>query len=43
MIEEIEGRIFNWLGAASKDDNATLAELGRAPASINEDISGKAA
>jgi hypothetical protein len=41
-IEEIAGRTFDWLGAASKDDNAILAELGRAPPSINEDIDGKA-
>jgi hypothetical protein len=41
-IEEIAGKMFDWLGAASKDDSATLAEVGRPPPLSNEDIDGKA-
>jgi hypothetical protein len=42
MIEEIPGRMFDCVGAASKDDNAMLAEVGREPKSSNEDKDGKA-
>ncbi|KAH0294490.1 hypothetical protein KCU62_g104, partial [Aureobasidium sp. EXF-3399] len=35
-------KMFDWLGTANKDDNAMLAEVGRAPPSTNEDIAGNA-
>jgi hypothetical protein len=41
-IEEICGKMFDWLGAASRLDNARLADVGRSPPSIKEDIDAKA-
>jgi hypothetical protein len=42
MMEEISGRMFDRVGATSKDDNAMLAEVGREPESIKEEMAGKA-
>jgi hypothetical protein len=41
-MEEIWGKMFDWVGVASRLDNAALADGGRSPALIKEDIDDRA-